>query len=121
LAIELDIPPDLPPAAAAAALIEAVVQILVENSRQAGAGLVRIDALSRDGRVVIRASDDGGGVPAADSERVFEPFHTGRREQGGSGLGLSIARSLLASCGGMIVNLPAERGARFEVELPSAE
>ena len=59
-------------------------------------------------------------MPAADSERIFEPFHTGRREQGGSGLGLSIARSLLASCGGTIANLPAEKGACFEVELPAA-
>jgi len=86
-----------------------------------GAGLVRIEAQDRDGRIVIRACDDGGGVPAADSERVFEPFHTGRREQGGSGLGLSIARSLLASCGGTIVNVPAEGGACFEVDLPAAQ
>jgi signal transduction histidine kinase len=54
-----------------------------------------------------------------DSEQIFEPFHTGRREQGGSGLGLSIARSLLASCAGTIANLPADKGACFEVDLPA--
>ena len=119
LAIALDLPPALPPAAAAPALVEAVLQILVENSAQAGAREVRIAAERRGERLALRVADDGAGVPAADREQVFAPFHTGRREQGGSGLGLSIARSLLASCGGTIVNLPAEKGACFEVELPS--
>ena len=121
LAISLDIAPALPPAAAAAELIEAVLQILVENSRQAGAAAGRRSRRRRrDGRIAIRVSDDGAGVPNGDRERVFEPFHTGRREQGGSGLGLSIARSLLASCGGTIANLPVGRGACFEIDLRAA-
>jgi signal transduction histidine kinase len=120
LAIILHLPPGLPPAAAAAALVEAVLQILVENSAQAGATEIAIAAEQRGDRILIRVSDNGTGVPSADSDRIFEPFHTGRREQGGSGLGLSIARSLLASCAGTVTNLPAERGACFEVELPRA-
>jgi signal transduction histidine kinase len=120
LEIAIDLRPGLPRAAASSELVEAVMQILVENSRQAGAAAIRIQAEDRGGRICVRISDDGAGVPQADRERIFEPFHTGRREQGGSGLGLSIARSLLASCGGTIANLPAERGARFEVELPAA-
>ena len=120
LAISLSLPPDLPPAATAPALVEAVLQILVENSAQAGANAIAIGVEPRDDRIAITVSDNGGGVPAADSDRVFEPFHTGRREQGGSGLGLSIARSLLASCGGTIANMPAQAGACFEVELPAA-
>jgi len=121
LDISVSIPPYLPPAAAAPEMIEAVLQILIENSRQAGATAVSVDAEAKGARIAIRVSDNGGGVSDADRERVFEPFHTGRREQGGSGLGLSIARSLLASCGGTIVNRPAESGACFEVELPIAE
>jgi signal transduction histidine kinase len=97
-----------------------VLQIMVENSRQAGASEVRIEAARREGRLVLTVRDNGGGVPPADRERIFEPFHTGRRAQGGTGLGLSIARSLLASCGGTIVSLPTERGAAFAVELPAA-
>jgi signal transduction histidine kinase len=120
LDIAVALPPGLPKAAAAPALVEAVLQILVENSAQAGATEIRI-AVARSGdRLSIRVSDNGAGVPSSDSDRIFEPFHTGRREQGGSGLGLSIARSLLASCAGTIANLPAEQGACFEVELPAA-
>ena len=118
--IKLEFPPALPAAGAAAELIEAALQILVENSRQAGAREVRIEAEARGDRLVLNVRDDGGGVPPADRERIFEPFHTGRREEGGTGLGLSIARSLLASCGGTILSLPAERGAAFAVELPAA-
>jgi signal transduction histidine kinase len=121
LAIDLALPAALPEAAAAGELVEAVIQILVENGSQAGAHEIRIAAEPRDGRIAIRVSDDGAGVPAADRDRIFEPFQTGRREQGGSGLGLSIARSLLASCGGTIANLPADRGACFEVELPAGD
>ena len=121
LAIELALPAALPAAAAASELIEAVFQILVENSSQAGARTIRIAAERRGRRIAIRVSDDGAGVPAADRDRIFEPFQTGRREQGGSGLGLSIARSLLASCGGTLANLPADSGACFEVELPAAD
>jgi signal transduction histidine kinase len=118
-AVSVETPGELPPAAAAAELIETVLQTLIENSRQARASEVRIAAEARGDRIAIRVSDNGAGVPPADQERIFEPFHTGRREQGGTGLGLSIARSLLASCGGTITALPAETGACFEVELPA--
>ena len=119
LAVALDLPPALPAAAAAAELVETVVQILIENSRQAGATEIRIVAAPRAGRIALTVADNGAGIPPADRERIFEPFHTGRREQGGTGLGLSIARSLLASCGGTIASLPAATGACFEVELPA--
>jgi signal transduction histidine kinase len=117
--VEVDLPP-LPPVAAPAELVEAVLETLVENSRQAGARRTRI-AASRDGaRVRIAVTDDGPGIPPADHERVFEPFHTSRRGEGGSGLGLPIARSLLEACAGTIDSVPVEEGARFEVTLPAA-
>jgi signal transduction histidine kinase len=108
---------EAPPAAAPAELVEAVLETLIENSRQAGASHVLIDARERDGRIVLSVTDDGSGIAPADQERIFEPFHTSRRNEGGSGLGLSIARSLLASCGGTIESRPAERGALIEIRL----
>ncbi len=119
LEVETEIADDLW-VAAPSELIEAVLDTLVENSQQAGAGTVRIAAERRRERVIVRVSDDGPGVPDGQGERIFEPFHTSRRAQGGSGLGLSIARSLLASVGGTIVSRPAERGALFEIRLPAS-
>jgi signal transduction histidine kinase len=110
----------LPSVAAPAELLEAVLETLVENSRQAGADRVEIGGRAQAGKVRLLVRDDGPGVPPADHERIFEPFHTGRRSEGGSGLGLSIARSLLASCGGTIVSKPADKGAEFEICLPGA-
>jgi signal transduction histidine kinase len=119
-AVIVETAPELPPVAAAVELVETVLQILIENSRQAGATEVRVAATRSGEQIAIRVSDNGAGIPPADQERIFEPFHTGRREQGGTGLGLSIARSLLASCGGTISALPTDTGASFEVELPAA-
>ncbi|HEX8622786.1 MAG TPA: HAMP domain-containing sensor histidine kinase [Allosphingosinicella sp.] len=115
VAVRLD---SVPPAAAPAELLESVLETLVENSRQAGAAAVAIEGSAAGGKVRLLVSDDGPGIPPADHERIFEPFHTGRRSEGGSGLGLSIARSLLASCGGTIESRESETGAEFEIVLP---
>jgi signal transduction histidine kinase len=118
LMVEAEVPPDLQ-VASPPELIEAVLDTLVENSQQAGAGAVRIAAERAGDRVLVRVTDDGPGVPEGQHERIFEPFHTSRRAQGGSGLGLSIARSLLASVDGAIDSRSAERGALFEIRLPA--
>jgi signal transduction histidine kinase len=120
MSIRVAIPEDIPKVAAPPELLESVVETLVENSHQAGASEVRIEARQAGKRVLIAVSDNGPGIAAADRERVFEPFHTGRRAEGGSGLGLSIARSLLASCSGDISSIEAAKGACFEISLPVA-
>jgi len=40
--------------------------------------------------VIIRYEDDGCGISLEDQNRIFEPFYTTAREQGGSGLGLHL-------------------------------
>jgi signal transduction histidine kinase len=110
----------LPAVAAPAALVESVVETLVENSRQAGATAVSVEGRAEGQRVRLTVTDNGPGVPEADHERIFEPFHTSRRNEGGSGLGLSIARSLLAACGGSIESKRVKAGAVFEICLPAA-
>ena len=119
LAVDVDILDGLA-AAAPPELIEAVLETLLENSHQAGARHVRIAAEASRSDVTILVSDDGPGVPEGQGERIFEPFHTSRRAQGGSGLGLSIARSLLASVDGTIASRTAVRGATFEIRLHAA-
>ncbi len=75
----------------------------------------------REVRVLVE--DDGPGIPASETERVFEPFRrleTSRsRETGGTGLGLSIARNIVRGHGGEITlsNRPTG-GLRALVVLP---
>ena len=59
------------------------------------------------------AQDDGIGIAQGNAGRVFDPFFTTRRDTGGTGMGLSIVRSLLAARGGQIDLHPSDIGACF--------
>lgn len=77
---------------------------------------------TRDGdSVVLEVRDDGPGIAATHLARLFEPWFTTRSAQGGSGLGLSIARDLARALGGEIVvdSRPGE-GTSFFVRLPAS-
>lgn len=74
---------------------------------------------------IFSVHDDGPGIPAADLPHVFERFYRGEktraREEGGSGLGLSIVQGLAGAMGGD-VSLQSEegRGTTVTVRLPLA-
>jgi signal transduction histidine kinase len=63
-------------------------------------------------------ADDGRGIAPGDRLRLFEPFFTSRRRDGGTGLGLPIARALLAASRGGLELMPSTSGARFEIVVP---
>ncbi len=73
--------------------------------------------------IEFRIDDQGGGVPANERPRIWEPFerlHPGDGTVGGSGLGLSVVRTLAERHGGTAYVTEAERGegARFVIALP---
>jgi two-component system phosphate regulon sensor histidine kinase PhoR len=88
-------------------------------------GEIRLSA-APDGKVVLfTVRDTGDGIAAADVDRVFERFYKSDRSRadGGSGLGLSIAKHIVEAHGGVIRATSAGpgRGATFTFTLPSAE
>jgi signal transduction histidine kinase len=98
---------------------------LLENAIKYGkAASIKVDDC--DARLEIRIQDEGPGIPAAEIERVFEPFHrleaSRSRETGGTGLGLAIARSIAAGHGGEVTleNRP-EGGLEVRLVLPRSE
>ncbi len=109
------------PVAVPATTIELVLATLLENSRQAGAGEVKVSSRLKDDALILIVADDGPGVAGADAARIFEPFFTTRRGEGGAGLGLSIAAALLAANKASLRLGASETGARFEVSLPRSE
>jgi signal transduction histidine kinase len=76
--------------------------------------------------VEIAVEDTGVGIPAAEIEAIFDKFHQvsreGQRKVQGTGLGLTIAKSLIELHGGRIrVESAVGRGSRFAFTLPAAE
>jgi signal transduction histidine kinase len=83
--------------------------------------LLEVSTSALDDRTVITVADRGPGIPARYREKVFAPFFrlSDRLADGvtGTGIGLSIARTLARLHGGDLTLEPAECGARFRVEL----
>lgn len=80
---------------------------------------VRVAAREEADRWVIEIVDNGPGIPAADRERLFEPFTRGRTDVPGTGLGLATCRRIVLRHGGRISAHDAPQGgALLRVELP---
>ncbi len=72
-----------------------------------------------NGRVTIRVTDTGRGIPHEIRRRIFEPFFTSKELGEGSGLGLAICHQIVADMGGEIgVESEVGVGTTFEVRLP---
>src|SRR5262249_57136164 len=73
---------------------------------------------------LVRVTDHGRGVPPAEREQIFEPFHRGARgaDAPGAGLGLAIARGFAEANGGRLtVESRVGQGATFVLALPAAK
>jgi signal transduction histidine kinase len=119
-AVDLEPKGSIPPVAMDAAALESVLVTLIENARQAGASAMRIEVAAKLRDVQIDLSDNGPGISPADRARLFEPFFTTRRANGGTGLGLPIARALVEAHRGRLELLPGEPGAHFRLVIPKA-
>ncbi|HWI41189.1 MAG TPA: ATP-binding protein [Verrucomicrobiae bacterium] len=73
-----------------------------------------------DGKVAIRISDSGTGIPTENLERIFDPFFTTKDPGKGTGLGLSICARILESFGGTICAESRQGGgATFIMTVPA--
>ena len=66
--------------------------------------------------VLVEVADDGPGVSPEIAARIFDPLVTGR--SGGSGLGLALARRIVAAHGGSIALVDSVSGACFRIRIP---
>lgn len=89
----------------------------VKYTNQWGTILIRI--LNRDKDILIQISDTGIGIPEQHIPYIFDAFYRVSREAGGSGLGLSIARTIVEAHGGKIwVESTVGVGSTFYFTLP---
>jgi signal transduction histidine kinase len=79
--------------------------------------LVRVSTARRDGSAVVAVEDSGAGFDATATERMFEPFFTTKSE--GTGVGLSICRSIVEAHGGVLWAARREpQGSVFHFTVP---
>lgn len=83
---------------------------------------VLMEVRQQPGAVRLLVADKGPGITSANSGQIFAPFFTTARKEGGTGLGLSLVRSLLQSCGGSIALTPPPAGyaTAFSLSIPHA-
>jgi two-component system, OmpR family, sensor kinase len=103
------------PVGVGADVVAGALHPLVENALRHAAGQVEVTLERESGCVLIAVLDDGTGIAAEETERIFEP---GVSHAGGAGLGLPLARRLARSAGGDVVAV-AQHGGRVELRLPA--
>ena len=91
----------------------------IEAMKDTGGILTVKTQPEQDGRVMISVSDTGMGLPADQADQIFNAFFTTKPQ--GSGMGLSITRSIVESHGGRVwATDNSGRGAAFHFSLPAA-
>lgn len=120
----LEMEENLPTIKGAAQRMEQVLVNLVQNACQALTSREQSVTLSLhadDARsmVVLRVADEGRGIEKELIKKITDPFFTTRREDGGTGLGLSVSTRIIEEHGGTL-NISSEPGigSVFTIELP---
>ena len=100
------------------AKVQQVVQNLVRNALEAGSrgGHVQVRISAEGDQVHLRVDDDGPGIPERVRARMFEPFFS--TKESGTGLGMSIVRSLVSMHGGTIDIRSTPAGTHVDVAFP---
>jgi len=94
-----------------------VVRGLIQNAIKYGGPNIEVRIGQSSGLATIEVADNGHGVPPEDVHRIFEPF-TGRDAASGTGIGLTVARSIVSDLGGTLEYRDGHPGARFMISLP---
>ena len=123
--LSLNLAPNLPPVAVDAGQVQQVVLNFVRNSLEAltqrppqASAIVIRTALTSQNEVELAISDNGPGLAAHDSKRVFDPFFS--TKENGTGLGLAISSSIARAHGGSVGYRPNPGGgACFYMLLPA--
>ncbi len=100
-------------------LIQVLVNLLKNAAESSDQPVtVRVETRAVGSFVELEVADDGPGVPASATERIFEPFYT--TKETGSGLGLSVSRGIAAAHGGTLEAHSNMEGGLFLLRIPTS-
>lgn len=118
--VTLEGPPALVVSAHALSIRQAVDNLLSNALKFAPDGSRVTVKLERAGEFVrLAVIDQGSGVPEAEREAIFEPFHRVRGGPPGTGLGLAIVREVARRHSGRAFVAPTPSGAEVVIEFPA--
>ena len=127
ITVASEVSPDCPPVLADRQRLEQVLANLISNAVRytPDGGIIRVAAHPEAAGVRLEVQDTGMGISREDLPQVFERFYKGEksrsRSDGGSGLGLSIAKELVERQGGRItVDSIHGEGTTFTIRLNAA-
>jgi two-component system, OmpR family, sensor kinase len=93
---------------------------LAQNAADHGARQMTLGAKTDAAGCMLDIGDDGRGISPGNAGHIFDPFFTTRPETGGTGMGLTIARNILAAHHGAIDHVPSKSGAQFRIQFRPA-
>jgi len=101
-----------------------VLFVFIKNAVEAlgknGGGALTIRTSHADGSIIMKFEDSGPGIPTDQIAKIFDPFFTTKSPGKGTGMGLSIAHTIVDEHGGVIdVKSKEGKGTVFTVTLPA--
>lgn len=101
-------------------LQQALLALLVNSvESMPEGGALTVSLYLSDDDVCIAITDTGGGIPEDKISRIYEPFYSGKKEEHGVGLGLSVAYGIIQSHNGRLeVSSVEGQGSTFIVCIP---
>jgi two-component system, OmpR family, sensor histidine kinase BaeS len=127
ISLQVSTLPDIPPAVVDPERMVQVFDNLIGNALRytPRGGQITLHADAGDGTIQFQVSDNGSGIGPADLPYVFDRFYRAdksRQQNGESGLGLAIARSIVEAHGGTIsIESQPGQGTAFMIIVPAAK
>lgn len=125
--VEIECPVELEvityPGALAQILTNFVMNSVLHGFENRKQGEIRVEVATRDETLLLRYSDDGCGIDEKNLRKIWEPFYSTKRGQGGSGLGLHIVYNLVTQTLNGVINCRSRigEGTEFNIRIPLSD
>lgn len=108
------------PGAISQVITNLVMNSLIHGYEDKNDGVIRIVVAEERGNAVIRYTDDGKGLSEEARQKIFEPFYTTKRGQGGTGLGMHLVYNIVHQRlkGEIFLDPDYQSGAGFRLLIP---
>ncbi len=122
--VDLNIPEEITvdsyPGAISQIITNFVFNSLLHGFDSHKAGRIEITAIASGDLIEFIYRDNGKGIPEEKLSKIFDPFYTTKRGEGGSGLGMHVVYNLVTQmlCGSIDVRSTVGQGVEFRIKMP---